>query len=612
MAFFRAAALLTAVVYLGYRLAFTATGANPVMYFLLLAAEAFGMLRLAMEMSVLGSPRPPTRTPESGPATDADVIVIVADEPASEVRAAVLSARLTRGYGTLVVVDRDDRPDVAELCQRLELERVAGVPGADLGELIDAALSRCTATLTLMVPADVVVMPDTLEVTAGAFADPRVAVVVSRIEQTNAAHFVDFGGYGEDRIRDELMLDKLDGEDDALPWWPGMAVVRRAAIAEIGGMASGRDSVTLATGIRLQAADWKITDVPVLVARRLAPWNDDRHLHRWARDLYERLSVLVDKNAPRRSAYATRLSRRVYRLADLHVGRSIQRLVLLGILFATIYTSALPMTADPVVLLPLWAAWQASSYLLRRQAYASVGFVPWFSNDLRLLCTNLAVAWRALPGRPLGSDLVDPAPGRRARTVLLTGLQVALGATLIVFGTGILRPRNGDFVTLTTLAMCVWVWVMVLQSRSSLKLRQVRQGYRTFEELEVYASETRMGVIGVSPFGIDVVSATALKPESRMRIAFGLPQPDGTTQRVDVSTSVRRASRQGNHHVAYLRFALLADEQMDRITEYCAVMAGHRLLRDTPAPAAPQHARSAPPPPAPTALPVENHVAEAP
>lgn len=592
MAIFRVAALVTGVAYLGYRLAFTLDGSNPVMFFLLIAAEAFGMLRLAMEMSVLGSPRPPTRTPESGPTPDADVVVVVTDEPASEVRAAVLSARLTRGYGRLVVVDRDDRPDVTELCHRLDLDRVAGSVDPDLGALIDEALRRCDSLLTLLVPADVVVMPDTLEVTAGAFADPRVAVVVSRIEQTNAAHFVDFGGYGEDRIRDELMLDKLDGEDDALPWWPGMAVVRRAAIQDIGGMSSGRSSVTLATGVRLQAGDWKITDVPVQVARRLAPWNDDRHLHRWARDLYERLSVLVDKDAPRRNEHATRLSRRVYRLADLHVGRSIQRLVLLGILFATIYTSSLPLVADPLTLVPLWGAWQVSSYLLRKRAYADVGFVPWFSNDLRLLCTNLAVALRALPGRPFTTELVEPAPGRRARFVLLTGLQVALAVTLVVFGTGILRPAHGDFVTLATLGLCVWVWVMVLQARSSLKLRQVRQNFRTFEELEVYASEARMGVIGVSPFGIDVVSAVALKPESKMRIAFGLPQPDGTTARVDVSTSVRRAARQGNHHVAYLRFAHLSDEQMDRITEYCAVMAGHRLLRDTaPRPGEPRLAQ---------------------
>ena len=45
MAIFRVAALLTGVAYLGYRLAFTLDGANPVMFFLLVAAEAFGQWR---------------------------------------------------------------------------------------------------------------------------------------------------------------------------------------------------------------------------------------------------------------------------------------------------------------------------------------------------------------------------------------------------------------------------------------------------------------------------------------------------------------------------------------------------------------------------------------
>lgn len=580
MALLRLSALLTGVTYLGYRLVLTWSGANPVLYFLLVAAEAFGMLRLAMEISLVGKRRPENRTPETGKAPDADVVVVVTDEPASEVRAAVLSSRLVRGYNKLVVVDRDDRVDVAELCQRLKLERVAGTLHSDLGELVDTALHSCESLLTLLVPADVVVMPDILEVSASAFGDPEVGVVVSRIEQTNAAHAVDFGGYGEDRIRDELMLDVLESEG-ALPWWPGMAIVRRAAVENVGGMARGRQSVTLSTGVRLQADGWKITDVPVIVARRLAPWTDDRHLHRWARDLHERLSVLVDSEAPRRNEYATRISRRAYRLADILVGRSIQRLVLVGVLFATMFTSSLPMIADPLILVPLFSAWQLSSFALRRRAYGSA-FVPWMSNDFRLLATNLTVAWKALPGKPLDTDLVDAAPGRKARTVLLIGLQVALGLAIAVFVTGVLRPAHGNFVTFVTLGLSAWLWVMVLQARSALKLRQVRQNFRTFEELEVYASEGRLGVIGVSPFGLDVVSSKPLKENAKLRLAFGLPQPDGQSVRLEVSTKVHRSARQGSHNVAYLRFSQLDDEQMDRITEYVAVMAGHRLLRDTP------------------------------
>ena len=582
----RRSALVTGAVYLTWRLLFTWQGADPILFFLLLSAEAFGFLRLHMETSMLGDPRPVTRTPERTPAPDADVIVVVTDEPASEVRAAVLSARLISGHTNLRIVDRDDRPDVAQLAARLELVRIVGGTNADLGALIDTALDQCTSQLTLLVPADVVVLPDVLEVTAGAFEDPEVGVVACRIEHTNAMRTVDYGGYGEHRRRDELMRPTLD-DAGVLPWWPGMAVVRRRAIEEIAGMSRGHQGVTLSTGVRLQAAGWKITDAPVLVARRLAPWNDDRHLHRWARDLHERLSVLVDKDAPRRGPHTSRLGRRAYRIADLHVGRSIQRLVLIGILFTVMFSPALPMVADPFVLLPLWGTWMASSVLYRRAAQAPVGFLPWFSNDLRLLATDLVVAARALPGKPLGIDLVDPAPGRLFRTILLGGLQAALALSLAVFGMGIVRPPHDDFATLTVLAIAAWLLAITFQARSALKLHQMRQNFRTTHNLEVLAADGQMGIVGVSPFGLDVISAEPLSVGQKVRLAFALPQVDGRTLRFDCPTAVRRSSRNGRHHVAYLRFAHLSDLEVDQITEYCAVVAGRRELRD-PRPGEPE------------------------
>jgi hypothetical protein len=579
MSTLRLSAIVTGAVYLTWRLVFTWEGANPVMFFLLLAAEAFGFLRLHMETSMLGEARPATRTPEKTMAPDGDVIVVVTDEPASEVRAAVLSARLISGYTNLRIVDRDDRPDVAELASRLDLTRVVGGVDADLGALIDEAIEECYSLFALLMPADVVVMPDILEVTAGAFADSQVAVVACRIENANATSSVDYGGYGEHRRRDELMLSKLD-DADALPWWPGMAVVRRSAIREIDGMSHGRQGVTLSTGVRLQAVGWKIADVPVIVARRLAPWNDDRHLHRWARDLHERLSALVDKEAPQRNEHSTRLRRRIYRAADLHIGRSIQRLVLIGLLFAVMFSSSLPLTANPLVLVPLWGAWQASSLLYRRSAQSPIGFRNWITSDLRLLATDIRVATRALPGRPLDVDLVDPAPGRLARKVLLIGLQISLPVSLALFGIGIVRSSHGDFVTLASLSIAAWLWVMTLQARSLLKLQQFRQNFRAFDELAVLASGEKMGVVGVSPFGLDVVSSQPLKVGQSVRIAFALPQVDGSSLRFECPTAVRRSSRDGKHHVAYLRFAILSDLEVDQITEYCAVVSGVQQLRD--------------------------------
>ena len=574
----RLGALVVGGAYLAWRLLFTWQGADPLLFAILLAAEAFGIVRFAGETSLYGPTRPATRTPVLGIAPDADVVVMVTDEPASEVRAAVLSARLVHGYRSVLVVDRDDRLDVRELAERLGIERVVGGPGADLGDLVDEAITRGGSLFALLVPADVVVMPDVLEVVAPVFDEPNVGVVVCRVENTNAAHDTDFGGYGEDLVRDTLLLDRLDTAGE-LPWWAPMAVVRRSALAEAGGMGTGRRGVTLETGVRLQAAGWRITDVPVVAARRLAPWTDDRHLHRWARSLHERLALLVDRDAPLWGPHSSRLGRRVHLMAAVTAGRAVQRIALLGVLLATLFGGGLPVAAPASVFALAWGASTVASVAVRWALLRPIGFTPWIVGDLRLLTTDLVVAARALRGRELG-DLTDPAPGRKARSVVLAGLQFGLIAVIGLFGTGIVRPAHGDVVTLACLGAAAWLWVMALLARSGLRVGQQRQGFRTREELDVVLADAVIRVVGLSPFGIDVRTARPLHEGERVRVRLALPQVDGSTYQFDTSTTVRRCRAAGEGYESYLRFEVLADEVADRVTEYGAVVAGHAALRD--------------------------------
>jgi hypothetical protein len=75
-----------------------------------------------------------------------------------------------------------------------------------------------------------------------------------------------------------------------------------------------------------------------------------------------------------------------------------------------------------------------------------------------------------------------------------------------------------------------------------------------------------------------------LEVGDRLRLAFSLPGADGSTTRLETATVVRRSSRDGKRFVGYLRFALITDEEMDRVIEYCAVVAGHREIRDSDVP----------------------------
>jgi hypothetical protein len=196
------------------------------------------------------------------------------------------------------------------------------------------------------------------------------------------------------------------------------------------------------------------------------------------------------------------------------------------------------------------------------------------------MATDIVVAFRALPGKPLGLDLVDPPPGRLLRTVLLGGVQVGLVAALTVFGLGVVRPSQPDAAILVALVMSAWLLMMTIRARAGTRTAQQRQSFRAAERLPTL--DTDMRVVGVSPFGLDVVSRRPIRPAQKFQLAFALPRPDGSLQPVRVHVAARRVYSEGRHHGAYLRFALLPDADVDRITEYCAVTSGLRALRGDP------------------------------
>ncbi len=574
------AATVSAVAYLFARLVFTWHEANPVMFTLLLGAEMFGVWRLWIEIGLMGEPRAESRSPATGPAPSADAVVVVTDEPASEVRAAVLSVRAIDGIGKVWIADRDNRRDVTELARRLGIEMIKG--GADAvgtGPIVNECLKYSTSMLTVMVPADMVALPDLLTASTPFFVDPGVGVLICRVENTNAARIVDYGGYGIDEIRDRLMVPRLDAAR-ALPWIPGLAVFRRQELLDCGGLGSGPGMGTLDAGMRLASSRVRVSESPVVVARRLASWTDDRKLHRWSRTLEERLTFLKTTTAASRRRSLPRLTRRWHAEALIHALQPIQRAVLFGVLMATLFTSSLPLTGDVIPLGMLWFAWHASSLLLRREASREVGFIPWITGDLRLATTNMSVAWRVMRGRPIPQSLEDTAPGRHARTGMLVVVRVALIGAILAFGSGMVRTAHGDFVTFAALAFDLWMLMATLMAGSGMKLGQVRQSFRTFEELRVLEGGSKMAVVGVSPSGIDVVTRRPMTIGEAMVVAFALPQPDGEDVKFACPAVVRRSGRQGRYHMSYLAFSHLGDNEFDQILMYCSVVAGTHLLRD--------------------------------
>jgi len=570
---------LVGLVYLLYRLSFTAEGANWFLFVVVFLAELFGLLRFMTVMSLTGRRVGVDSSPTTEPSPDASVLVVISDEPGSEARSAVLAARLVRHKNDLVVVDRDGRLDVMQMCDRLGVRRVAGDGEQDLASLVNQAMGFASTHYWLIVPGDVVVLPDVLEVTVPAMADEHVAVVRPRVERTNARSSEGYGGYGQDWIRDEHMTAMFDASGADMPWWPGLCLVRRAALLESDGVAGTTSSgFTLETGARLQKLGWDVRDLPVVVGRRLAVHSDRRLLHRWARDLHEQLTLLERPDSPVTRDYVSGWRQRAYLNADFQLAASLQRIALLAVLATTAFTGLTPVGGSPVALSVLFVAWHASALTMRWQTFGK-RFVPWFSTDLRLMATNVVVGTASRFGRPLRSDLLDDAPGEKQRRTLMTALPVVFGLGALVAGFSLFGVQRTGFQVSVTVVFCLIVAAAAIEARVALREEHGRRMYRASQKLEVRASLTTLAVTGVSPRGLDLVSPKHLVPGSKLRVSFALPRVDDDPIGMEVLTSVKRSWPAGDGYQAFAQFHLLDENQMDRVLEYVSVVAGAQALR---------------------------------
>ncbi len=588
--------------YLIWRPLGTLSGASPLLFTAVWLVEALAVVRLAVEVVLLVGPRagpaPGGTADEGNPPPDpdepvVDVVVLAVDEPVSEIRACLLAARLVAGRGEVLLAGSHERPEVAELCRRLSVPR--HVAGGSLVTALGAALDAGRAPFVALVPADTVLLPDAMELARDRFDDPGVGVVLPDVEATNADNPIDHVGYGDHQVRRALVAPRLDAAD-ALPWWPGPGIVRRRVLEEVdlGAVPACTTGVTVGLGMLVRAAGWRIRRLPTVTARRLADWDDRRQLHRQARDLHERLVALAHPALRSARGRLSRLERIAHLSAWVRPVAALRLVPITAVLVVVSFTSAVPITGSAGVVAAAWSGRVLSTFLARRLLLAPVGWRSWVAGDLRRGATDLDVALRAARLRALDVDVTDTPPGFHGRRVLAGVVVVASLVGGVGIGLGLVRTHQSDLVTFGALATAAWLVGAVVQARAALRLRQERRTFRTFGELPVLAAAggTGLRVVGVSPFGLDVVSATPLRRGAKVRLALELPTVDGGSTRFETPGVVRRCSSGAGGHVAYVRFAQLDDDHADRIAEYCAVVAGLEAVR--PRDGADRHATADP------------------
>lgn len=275
--------LATSLVYLIWRIGFTLPepgGWGFVAGVVLLVAEIVGLTQVVSAVVLAWRP-----TLLSAPALDdlpappsVDVFIATYDEPLSVLEPTLAGAMGMRYPGTVTVYLCDDgsRPAVRELAERygaVHLEREIH-DHAKAGNL-NNALAHSTGELVVTLDADMIPRADFLERMVGYFVDERLAFA----QAPQAFHNEDpfqynlFSGAALPNEQDLFMRGMQAGKSrfNAVMYVGSNTVFRRAALEDIGGFATGVITEDMATGMLLQAAGWRSTFVPHLVAAGLAP-----------------------------------------------------------------------------------------------------------------------------------------------------------------------------------------------------------------------------------------------------------------------------------------------------------------------------------------------------
>lgn len=249
---------------------------------LLLSAELFGLTTLflhAFSVWTLVDREPPA--PASG--VVADIFITTWNEPVDMLRNTLLAARHVRLARHIWLLDDGDRPEMRTLAAAMGVRYLSRTDRshAKAGNL-NNALKHTDAEFVAQFDCDHAPSPDFFERTLGYFEDARVAFVQTPQDFYN----IDSFQHRSDRQSTEFWHEQTlfykviqPGKDrwNAAFFCGSCAVVRKAALEDIGGFATGTITEDIHTSLRIHKRGWKSAYHAQSLAFGLAPANLDQY-----------------------------------------------------------------------------------------------------------------------------------------------------------------------------------------------------------------------------------------------------------------------------------------------------------------------------------------------
>jgi len=464
------------------------------------------------------------------------------------------------------VLDDGQRPAIEELARSLGARYLARPTHehAKAGNL-NHALGIIEAEILAVLDADHVAAPEFLVATLGYFSDPRVALVQTPQDFYNVTSFEHGTGvtYGEPFHEQTLFYRLLQpGKNrwNAAFWCGTNALVRAAALRDVGGAATETITEDIHTTIRFHRRGWKTVYHNEVLARGLAA--DDAAQYQLQRNRWGTgaMQVLRAEN-PLLVPGLTLGQRLGYAATLLGWFDSWRTLGFLLLPPAVLLTGEIPIVADGVTFAAFfgvtYALQQAALYLLGRGAYRPVLSIifdlvrmsPNFVATLSLL-VNRRPRFRVTPKGRIAADR-----GRLEAPLLL---RMSLGVSFVaaaVYALDLVGPFAMGYAS-EWAALGAFTWLVVNAGLTWLAIRRVRSlrfaaerrsAVRFAIDVPGWIDGNAAAVQDVSVGGALVAAETELVERDVHLVSFELPS--GTTSLWAQIRSSRRA-QSGEYHYA--------------------------------------------------------------
>ena len=464
------------------------------------------------------------------------------------------------------VLDDGQRPEIEELARSLGARYLARPTHehAKAGNL-NHALGVIDAEILAVLDADHVAAPEFLAATLGYFSDPRVALVQTPQDFYNVTSFEHGSGtaYGEPFHEQTLFYRLLQpGKNrwNAAFWCGTNALVRTAALREVGGAATDTITEDIHTTIRFHRCGWKTVYHNEVLARGLAADDAAQYQlqrNRWGTGAMQVLRVENPLLVPgltlgQRLGYAATL------LGWFDSWRTVGFLLLPP---AVLLTGEIPIVADGLIFAAFFGVTyflqQAALYLLGRGAYRPILSIIF---DLVRMSPNFVATLSLFSPRtprfrvtPKGRMAAD-----RGRTEAPLLLRLSLGVSFVaaaVYALHLVGPFEMGYAS-EWAALGAFFWLVVNAGLTWLAIRRIRSlrfaaerrsAVRFAVDVPGWIDGGEAIVQDVSVGGALVATATPLVERDVHLVSFDLPS--GTTSLWAQIRSSRRAAS-GEYHYA--------------------------------------------------------------